>query len=95
MSPHYGLCHSNNRGGEGGGGRSQGEDAAQKPAVCISCRGWGGEKKGEERRMGDSGGELRGKLYNTEVSLISVIPGLQQTDGGVCRVLQKWRTQVQ
>jgi hypothetical protein len=45
--------------------------------------------------MGDSGGELRGKLYNTEVSLISVIPGLQQTDGGVCRVLQKWRTQVQ
>jgi hypothetical protein len=60
--------------GGGGSPRLLQEDAAQKPAVCKSCLPGRG-------RGGASGRERRGKLYclyNTEVSLVSVIQGLQQ-----------------
>ena len=54
------------------------EDAAQKPTLCIWCLPWAGGK------MRTSGGpppaRRRGKLsvHSTEVSLVSVIQGLQQ-----------------
>jgi hypothetical protein len=67
-------CHSN--GWEGGGAAVEGHSTERS---CLQVvLGWG---------MGASGrggaGKRRGKLsiHNTEVSLVSVIQGLQQGDG--------------
>jgi hypothetical protein len=48
------------RGGRGSPGLLQ-DDAAQKPAACISCLPLWGRAGGMRGRMGASGGEHRGK----------------------------------